>query len=252
MKNLYDKKFYIGHLDGSTLSAQAILPFVCDIVKPASAVDIGCGVGTWLSVLKANHHVQEVLGVDGDYVDRNMLKIEKNEFVAHDLTKPFFANKKYDLAISMEVAEHLPESAADNFVKLMASVSDVVLFSAAVPGQIGTNHINEQFPEYWAKKFMAHGYIPVDYIRKKVWNNKQVEWWYKQNAILYVNQRQYPKYQAQLEHSRIQTDPEFLTRIHPEMMFYFQQKFFQLNSFMGFIRYKLYPLKMMFKGKGNS
>jgi len=93
-------------------------------------------------------------------------------------------NRKYDLAISLEVAEHLPEQFADLFVKTLILHSDIILFSAAIPGQGGQNHLNEQWPDYWIEKFSKHGYFFHDLIRPLIWNNKKVDYWYKQNTFL--------------------------------------------------------------------
>lgn len=152
--------------------------------------------------------------------------------------------------MSLEVGEHLPEQYADNLVNTLTNASDIVMFSAAIPGQIGTSHVNEQYTEYWAKKFIDRGYVPVDYFRKKVWNNANVEWWYKQNIILYIKDSLYAsKYEAQLDAYKKQTDPDFLTRIHPDMVNYFVGKYKQLSSYEGFLRHKLYPVKRIFQQK---
>ena len=46
-------------------------------------------------------------------------------------------------------------------MQLVATITkhgDAVLFSAAIPGQGGQDHLNEQWPEYWQKKFEVNGY----------------------------------------------------------------------------------------------
>lgn len=249
MATTYDKGFYESQQDGSYLSAKKILPIIYDIFKPGSVLDIGCGVGTWLNVFANDYKINDLTGVDGDYVDKAMLKITPENFISYDLTKTYQPGRKYDFAMSVEVAEHLPESSADNIVDSLTMASDIVMFSAALPHQIGTYHINEQYPEYWAKKFMDRGYIPIDLVRKKIWNENSVEWWYKQNIIVYVKQDVYSQYASRLDVYRNQTDPEFLTRIHPDMMDFFVQKYYQLQSYTGFMRYKLYFLKKWMQRK---
>ena len=95
-------------------------------------------------------------------------------------------NRRFDLAICLEVAEHLSPDIGIHLVKLLTNLSDVILFSAAVPHQGGINHINEQWAEYWQEIFAEHGYEYYDVIRPKIWNNKNVKWWYKQNSFLVV------------------------------------------------------------------
>jgi hypothetical protein len=87
----------------------------------------------------------------------------------------------------MEVAEHLPPATASSLVKMLISSAPVVLFSAAVPGQGGSGHLNEQFPDYWKSLFEANGFAMFDLIRPRVWSNPDVEPWYCQNAFIFVS-----------------------------------------------------------------
>lgn len=66
--------------------------------------------------------------------------------------------KKYDLALSFELAEHLPERYADNLVDTLANAGDTIVMTAATPGQGGTHHVNEQPREYWYEKFQSRGF----------------------------------------------------------------------------------------------
>jgi 2-polyprenyl-3-methyl-5-hydroxy-6-metoxy-1,4-benzoquinol methylase len=166
----------------NTLAPNLILPIVFDIIKPTSVLDVGCGIGTWLSVCK-DLGVVDVLGVDGDHVNRNLIKkyILDYEFMPYDLNLSFDLSRKYDLAICLEVLEHLPESSAVNIVNSLVAHSDVILFSAAIPGQGGQNHLNEQWPSYWIDLFSRHDFVFIDKVRPLIWNNKTIEFWYRQN-----------------------------------------------------------------------
>ena len=127
----------------SKTSAQIVLNHVLNLIPGVeSVVDVGCGTDVWLSVLKEKG-VKTIQGYDGNWVlDAEALAIPRECFSAVDLNKSFEVDRRFDLAMSMEVAEHLvPESSA-NFVRSLTRLSDIVLFSAAVPGQGGTNHIN--------------------------------------------------------------------------------------------------------------
>jgi SAM-dependent methyltransferase len=180
----YDSKFY-RELDSAQKSAAAVLPIVFGVVKPQSMVDIGCGTGKWLAKA-VELGVEDILGVDGTWVDRNQLAIPSQNFVTHDLTTPLSLERRFDLALSLEVAEHLPEAAAGVFVESICSASDVVLFSAAIPGQGGRRHVNEQWPAYWAELFHKLGYDCFDYLRPKIWNDAGVAWYYAQNSLVFV------------------------------------------------------------------
>lgn len=194
----YDENFYRAQKDGSFNSAKIIIPIVQEFIKPRTVMDFGCGLGTWLAVWKS--HGAKVIGVDGDYVERDMLYIDEESFISADLSKDFVkVDHKVDLVESLEVAEHLPESRAVEFVHNLTEVSDVVLFSAAFPYQGGTNHINEQWPSYWANIFSAFGYIPVDCIRTQPHRLAGCILCYANNIMFYVREQSLSKYPLLLD-----------------------------------------------------
>jgi SAM-dependent methyltransferase len=169
----------------SPASAEVVVPIVLDLVRPASVVDVGCGRGAWLAVFR-RHGVADVLGVDGAYVDRGSLVIPTESFLAADLSHPTDVGRGFDLALCLEVGEHLPESAAPALVETLTSAAPAVLFSAAIPGQGGVGHVNEQWPGYWAELFARRGYLPFDVLRPRLWEDRRVAVWYRQNAFLYA------------------------------------------------------------------
>jgi len=188
-ESIYNTSFFDKHLAWSMNSARVIVPEVIEFVKPDTVVDFGCGNGTWLKVIKEIYPNIEVYGLDGDYVNPDQLLISRNEFLPCDLKHKVELNKKYDLVISLEVAEHLPEESADQFVENLVNAGDVILFSAAFPGQGGTNHVNEQLPDYWENKFEKYNYHFFDIVRPKVLEHNSVERWYKQNTFLIVKDK---------------------------------------------------------------
>jgi len=150
-------------------------------------LDIGCGDGTWL-VEYRRAGVEDVFGVDAGEV-QECLRVPAAQFASRDLAAPLDLGRRFDLVQSLEVAEHLPPQAAGTLIDSLTRHADAVLFSAAVPGQGGTGHLNEQWPEYWAGLFRRAGFLPCDCVRPKVWGNPQVAWWYAQNALLFVRAR---------------------------------------------------------------
>lgn len=103
-----------------------------------------------------------------------------------DLTHSFISERRYDLAISLEVAEHLPPHRAKNFVGLLTDLSDFILFPAAIPFQGGKNHVNEQWQDYWTELFESHAYILFDFIRGKIWKDDRIPPWYRQNILFFA------------------------------------------------------------------
>ena len=247
-KKYYDKDFFAELEDGSYLSAKKILPLVQDVFNPSSVLDIGCGVGYWLQVWKEDLKVDDILGIEGTYMTNELFRIDTKYLKTADLKLPLNLSRKYDLVMSMEVAEHIPGNCADIFIDNLVKAGNIILFSAAIIGQIGTYHINEQMPEYWAKKFLSRDYVPVDYLRPKIWNDPQIQYWYRQNTLLFIRRSVLDDF-PQLKFAAAATDPGFLVRIHPEKYFAYVDEANQLQTVQGFINYKLYRLKKWIKAR---
>lgn len=210
----YTSDFYQDFRAGSRRSASVVAPILLQLIRPSSVVDVGCGMGTWLAAFR-ELGVEDVLGLDGDYVERAILQIPQDRFIPTDLAKPFAVPRNFDLALSLEVAEHLPVSAAGNFVRSLTRLAPVVVFSAAIPFQGGIHHLNEQWPDYWARLFKQHQYSPIDCIRGKIWSNEAVEYWYAQNTLLFASEHRIQEDPVLLrEYS--QTHPDQLSLVHPK------------------------------------
>ncbi len=183
--DVYDRSFYEGQSSSSLRSARRVLEIANELLHPASVIDVGCGVGTWLRAWM-ELGVREVLGVDGDYVAHDQLLIPLERFSPMDLNAPVGISRTFDLVESLEVAEHLLPSSAERFVSFLCSLGPVILFSAAIPGQGGVNHINEQWPDYWAEIFAKNGFEVVDVLRDRIWSIAEIEPWYCQNIMFFV------------------------------------------------------------------
>jgi SAM-dependent methyltransferase len=212
----YDDAYYEGQGAQAMRSAEAIVPLVMSLLEPRSVCDVGCARGSWLAVFE-RHGVSEVLGIDGDYVDREHLEIAEDRFVAADLEQGIPAAGSFDLAISLEVAEHLPEAAADRFVEGLVALAPAVLFSAAVPGQGGRHHVNEQWPEYWEMLFARHDHVAIDCIRPAVWRTPGVDVWYRQNILLFAK-RSLIESRVSLREAHERTGDLPLSLVHPRVL----------------------------------
>ncbi|HYV35954.1 MAG TPA: methyltransferase domain-containing protein [Gemmataceae bacterium] len=183
----YDAKFFDTVTEGSLRSARVIAPMLMRLLCPHSIVDIGCGRGPWLKAFQ-EAGVENLTGLDGSHVDRATLLIDQLQFIPTDLSKPFIIGCNADLALCLEVAEHLPHRMSLNLISALTGAAPAVLFSAAIPGQGGTCHINEQWPYYWAGLFEKKNYVRIDCIRPKIAQERAVDWWYRQNMVLFVSQ----------------------------------------------------------------
>lgn len=185
----YDAAWFSRHLDGMTRSARIVLELLYGFYRPRSVIDIGCGRGAWLAAAGSLGSTR-LKGVDGDWVREGDLLPGTMEFLAVNLDESMpQIDERFDLCLALEVAEHIPETSARPFIATLCRASDIVLFSAAIKFQGGKNHRNEQWQSYWLELFKEQGYECHDIFRAVLWNNKDVEWWYRQNMFLYVGPR---------------------------------------------------------------
>lgn len=200
---LYNDTFFRYIQEGSTRSAQKVVPVVAGALGVKAVLDVGCGAGAWLREY-SNQGIADYLGADGEYVQRESLLIPAGNFRAQDITQPFDLGRSFDLAQCLEVGEHLPTATSETLVENLVRHSRMVLFSAATPGQGGENHINEQTYEFWRALFRGHGYVPFDFVRPAIKGDYEVEAWYRHNVMLYVAQEQIPSLPSAVAETRVQ------------------------------------------------
>ena len=183
-----------------------------EMVGPRSVVDVGCGLGTWLEAF-LERGVETVVGVDGNWVDGDALRIPSADFRRLDLEKPIDLEQTFDLAVSLEVAEHIQPERAAQFVASLARLAPVVLFSAAIPYQGGTHHVNERWPSYWVELFAERDLHALDAVRPRIWNRDDVDYWYCQNTILFATEAAMERFPADLRAA-----PAPLDIVHPRQL----------------------------------
>jgi SAM-dependent methyltransferase len=183
--SLYDAGFFDRQRDGSRRSAAIAVPLLIELFEPQSVIDVGCGTGVWLSVFR-EYGVDDILGIDGPWIERRQQEIPEVFFRECDLTQPVALGRTFDLALCLEVAEHLPSEAVPGLVESLTALAPVVVFSAAIPGQGGDGHINERWPSFWSSYFAARGYVCSTDLRRRLWSADAVEFWYRQNMLCFV------------------------------------------------------------------
>jgi SAM-dependent methyltransferase len=186
MARAYDQKFIRYAAASSRYGASKAIPVVLSALDVGSVLDVGCAGGSWLSEWR-RAGIADVFGVDGAYVDRADLEVEPERFMAADLAHPFDLGRMFDLVQSLEVAEHIDETASDIFVgNLVRHAARFILFSAAVPGQGGEYHVNEQPYDFWRKRFEENGFGAYDFVRPYIATDNRISFWYRYNIILFV------------------------------------------------------------------
>lgn len=210
-----DFKYFHDEVHHNLIAPSIIVPYLLSKIQPKSVVDVGCGIGTFLKIFHENG-LKDYLGIDGDWVNMDLLRkyIDINNFKVFNLEEDFNLNRRFDLAITLEVAEHLKQESADIFVDNLVRLSDVIVFSAAFPGQGGQNHINEQWPDYWANIFEKFNYKMFDVFRPLFWNDERIPAWYRQNMFLILNKHSI-RYNELLIQFKVNENSNILNYIHP-------------------------------------
>jgi len=182
------------------------VPIIIKLLNLKSVVDIGCGQGIWLK--EFSKYNTDIFGIDGTHIKERELVINRKFFKKTDLEKKFVIDKKFDIALCLEVAEHLEPSRAKSFVSDLTKVSDVVIFSAAIPFQGGFKHKNLQWQSYWKELFGLFNFNHYDTIRPLIWDNAEVSTCYKQNTLIYSKKKL----------DLFKGNTSMINMVHPEML----------------------------------
>jgi hypothetical protein len=189
--------------------ARHTLPYLFEKYKPATVVDVGGGSCEWLAVAK-ELGARQITGADGVYAIPH-LAIPAEDFSPFDAeTENPRVKGPFDLAICLEFLEHVSEEAGDRILAWLTENAKVILFSAAIPGQGGINHINERWASHWVMKFAARGFIPFDFIRPLVWTNENISVWYRQNILVFASAHERANF-------GVPANPAFVDLVHPEI-----------------------------------
>lgn len=205
--NLYPADFYADRRGHTLHAARKIMRALPDGLKRDRVADIGCGTGTFLAAA-LELGAEDVFGMEGDWVRPEMLDDARIRFRAANLEEPI-AGAQADLVLSLEVAEHLSPERAGGFVQDLVAMAPAVLFSAAIPGQGGVGHVNEQWQSFWAGHFADQGYRAFDVVRPFIWTDEAVPAWYRQNIVLYLDDA------TARSLTLTPTAPGLLDRVHP-------------------------------------
>jgi trans-aconitate methyltransferase len=193
-------------------SAHTVVPILMEWFKPQSVVDVGCGWGTWLKTFQEKG-VGKILGLDDADLPQEHLKIPSQYFQKIDLNLPFQLNEKFDLVISLEVAEHLLPDSAELFVNSLTKLSNLVVFSAAIPEQTGLNHIHLQWQSYWVKLFAQNEFKLWDGLRPIIWDNPKIAHYYRQNTLIFIQNNVYANYSYLIDNQA-----HIVDMVHPDML----------------------------------
>lgn len=169
---------------GSRAAAGVIVPRIVELLAPASVVDLGCGVGSFLAAFR-DAGVTDVHGVDLCAFDPALFVVDPSLVDRGDLNDPVDLGRRFDLAMSLEVGGYLRDH--DVLVDSLVRHAPVVVFSAAVPSQDLLHQHHGAFPSAWAARFERRGYEVFDVFRPALWDDDRLPFWFRQNLLLFVD-----------------------------------------------------------------
>lgn len=218
----YTSDFYRHHAQGADRSARTVIHHLRDLgISPGtSVVDVGCGRGHWLGAF-ADAGASTLVGIDGPWNLERFASLRQVEFVPLDLGQACLSadrlmdavgGRHFDVGVCTEVLEHLPDESGDAVIEMLTAIARVVVFSAAIPGQGGRGHRNERWQSHWAARFEERGFRAFDLIRPRIWADDDVDYWYRQNLVLYAAPETFA--------DRVPADSAALDLVHPALFEY--------------------------------
>jgi len=205
----YNNEFYLSVGDRGFEASKIVFKILKSFIDPKIIFDYGCGYGIWAKNAASQFPSSKVVGFDlNSTIAKNNaskellqnLHYESINFETHE-----YSYQKSNLAISLEVVEHISKDRANLHILRMCQTSEVILFSGAVKGQGGTGHINEQTLEYWVNQFKSHGWIPIDIIRPQIKHIHKIPSYYKNNILLFVHEKNYDKILSTISDPNLRT-----------------------------------------------
>lgn len=186
-EEIYTEVFWEMNARHATALAGPVAEYLADRISVRSLVDLGCGQAIILARVAVRCNAKELMGIDGSYA-ASRVRIPPNRFLPLDLETAnlhMLVQNSFDLAMCLEVVEHLTFPAADRIIDWMCGHASVILFSAAIPGQGGYGHINEQWPSYWIERFKRRDFEVDGAVRAALWDRQEIPCYYRQNLLMF-------------------------------------------------------------------
>lgn len=184
-----DKQFYLKTLrEDRQRSYKLLAKLIQEEFHPDSVVDFGCGAG-WVLYYCQVSGISDIVGCEPNYNAQFVAdESVSSRIIQTSLAEHLDLRRQFDLAVSLEVAEHIPSKFSHQVIENICRHSKNVLFSAAYPGQGGVGHVNEQKFEYWENHFNSYGFVldkpATRRILRALKKGKANHWYYKNCRVL--------------------------------------------------------------------
>ena len=192
----YNKIFYDSVEHRASHAASEIASIFQNYFEINSIKDIGCGSGIWAREFEKILRCEKITGYDlesGIKIALSKNRETKINFIPIDFEKDKLNLRSTDLSLFLEVAEHLTPLTALRVIEEICRSSNYVIFSGAIKGQGGTNHINEQSARYWIKEFENNDFVAIDLFRERIKEMKKIPFYYRNNVFLFIQKEEFKK-----------------------------------------------------------
>lgn len=184
----FNHGYYEAFSDASAASARVIVPYLMQLFGPTSVIDVGCGSGHWLDAFGALG-VERLVGLDIGMVPEGEPSVRNGWLQKADISMPFAMEERFALALSLEALQYLPPEREEGFIRDLAALAPVVVFSTAIPMQQwpAPGDSIERWQGHWPPLFSDHGFRVCDVVRQTFWDDSRVGWWYRQNVLVFIS-----------------------------------------------------------------
>lgn len=186
LSQIYTEEFFDFAIHSERETALGFAEVLINHFKPGSVIDVGCGCGEYLKAF-VDFGIKDVKGYDGSTAAiKKSLISEKIEIF--DLRFPLLLNRRYDLCLCIEVAEHIENIYSGLLVQTLVGLSDTIFFTAATPNQGGHHHVNEQPHQFWINLFQKKGYIFDEELTHQIrmeLEARNIIWWVTKNLMIF-------------------------------------------------------------------
>ena len=183
---MFNKSFFDKNLKWNVPIAKKLVELIMRFFTPQSVVDVGCGNAEFLAEFKKENIL--IKGYEGSRHALENSLVDRKFIEQFDLRNKIISQRRYDLALCLEVAEHIDKKFSRILVDSLTVLADTIIFTAAPPGQGGHFHINEQPKEFWIEKFQAKGFTYEVQISQKIRDEARknnILSWYSDNFMVF-------------------------------------------------------------------
>jgi len=190
-QSIYNKRFYEKSIRVDRMPSYiTIAEYLNNTYGPKSVIDYGCGCG-WILYYLKKAGVERICGIEPSLA---AMEVQTDSMIKEAVFQKYLhvplemPSIYFDMALCVEVAEHINEVFSNVFISNITSRTNFLVFSVATPGQGGVGHVNEHPWNYWFKNFQVVGFVEREKetvaIQQHLKKNRAKSWYSNNIRIL--------------------------------------------------------------------